>query len=93
MRHEGDYIDSATTSRCPPMPCETCRFMRCKLDPCRHSLQVAWPPDALTRLLMEADGVTESALDALLRRVARKSRDSAYESMQNPGGQTASDRS
>jgi hypothetical protein len=30
---------------------------------------LVWPPDALTRLLMAADGVTEDALDALFRRV------------------------
>jgi len=29
-----------------------------------------WPPDSLTRLLMQADNVTEIGLDALLRRVA-----------------------
>jgi hypothetical protein len=32
--------------------------------------ELAWPPDALTRLLMQADGVTEIEIDDLLRRVA-----------------------
>jgi hypothetical protein len=38
-------------------------------------LRLTSPPDPLTRLLMEADGVTEADLDALLRQViaARKS--------------------
>jgi hypothetical protein len=72
MGHEGNYIDNETTSNCLPMPCETYGFMRCKFNPCHHSLRVAWPPDALSRLLMEADGVTESALDALLKRVVQK---------------------
>jgi hypothetical protein len=30
----------------------------------------SWPPDPLTRLLMEADGVTEAALNGLLQRIA-----------------------
>ena len=34
---------------------------------CEHGL--LWPPDALTGLLMEADGITEDALDALFRRI------------------------
>jgi hypothetical protein len=72
MRHEGDYIDSGTTSNCLILPCETCRFMRCKHNPYHHSLRVAWPPDSLTRLLMETDGVTESPLDAILKGVVQK---------------------
>jgi hypothetical protein len=36
---------------------------------CCKNCQI-WPPDSLTRLLMQADSVTEIALDALLRRVA-----------------------
>ena len=34
-------------------------------------LRLRSPPDALTRMLMKADGVTEVDLDALLRRVAK----------------------
>jgi hypothetical protein len=36
----------------------------------RCQRHLIWPPDALTRLLMQADGVTEDVLDALLQRVA-----------------------
>jgi hypothetical protein len=36
---------------------------------CCKNFQI-WPPDSLTRLLMQADSVTEIDLDALLRRVA-----------------------
>jgi hypothetical protein len=63
MRQEGDDIDSGA-----------CTSMKCELKPCHHCWQVIWPPDALTRLLMEADGVTENALDALLKRVMLKRR-------------------
>jgi hypothetical protein len=31
---------------------------------------VSWQSDPLVRLLMEADGVTEAALDGLLQRIA-----------------------
>jgi len=61
MRQEGDDIDGGA-----------CTFMKCELNRCHHCSQVVWPPDALTRLLMEADGVTESALDAILKRVVLK---------------------
>jgi hypothetical protein len=33
-------------------------------------LRLASPPDSLTRLLMDADGVMEAELDALARRIA-----------------------
>jgi hypothetical protein len=46
---------AAAPRRCEPPSCE---------------LRLAGPPDALTRLLMEADGVTEADFDALLRRIA-----------------------
>jgi hypothetical protein len=32
-------------------------------------LERFWPPDPLTRMLMEADGVTETALFGLLHRI------------------------
>jgi hypothetical protein len=35
-----------------------------------NGLPPVWPPDSLTRLLMEADGVTEAGLGGLLQRVA-----------------------
>ncbi|MEJ0015205.1 MAG: hypothetical protein WDN25_01325 [Acetobacteraceae bacterium] len=35
------------------------------------ALRLASPPDPLTRMLMEADGVTESELDVLVQQVAR----------------------
>jgi hypothetical protein len=37
----------------------------------RRRSSVIWPPDALTRLMMEADHVSEIALDSLLQRIAR----------------------
>jgi hypothetical protein len=61
MRQEGDDIDSGA-----------CTFIKGELNPCHNCWQVVWPPDALTRLLMEADGVTDSALHALLKRVVLK---------------------
>lgn len=33
-------------------------------------LQLSWPPDPLTQLVMQADGVTEAELRGLLQRVA-----------------------
>jgi hypothetical protein len=35
-----------------------------------NGLPPVWPPDSLTRLLMEADGVTEAELGGPLQRVA-----------------------
>lgn len=63
MRQEGDDIDSGVYTS-----------MKCEINPCHHCWRVVWPPDALTRLLMEADGVAENALDALLKRVMLKRR-------------------
>jgi hypothetical protein len=34
-------------------------------------MRLSWPPDPLTMLMMEADGVTEADLSALLLKVAR----------------------
>jgi hypothetical protein len=50
----------------------------CQLRPARAwnfrrpgcGTRITWPPDPLTRLLMEADGVMETELDAILLRVA-----------------------
>jgi hypothetical protein len=71
MQHEGNSINSGARLNCSPMLCETCGCMMCEGHPSRQSLRMVWPPDALTRLLMKADGVAESTLDALLQRVAR----------------------
>ena len=72
MGYQSDYKDDGTTSNCSPVLCETCGFMRCKPDSCPHNGLVAWPPDDLTRLLMEADGVTEGELEGLLKRVGQR---------------------
>lgn len=72
MGYQSDHKDDGTTSNCSPVLCETCGFMRCKLNSCPHNGLVAWPPDDLTRLLMEADGVTESELERLLKRVGQR---------------------
>jgi hypothetical protein len=42
-----------------------------KCERCRCCSSLIWPPDALTRLMMEADRVSEIALDALLQRIVR----------------------
>jgi hypothetical protein len=34
-------------------------------------MRLSWPPDSLTVLMMEADGVTEAEIGALLLKVAR----------------------
>jgi hypothetical protein len=43
--------------------------LACATDWPRRGCLLDWPPDALTRLLMQADDVTEDALDSLLRRI------------------------
>jgi hypothetical protein len=48
---------------------DTMNGFACKADWPRRGRPLDWPPDALTRLLMQADNVTEDALDALLRRI------------------------
>jgi hypothetical protein len=49
--------------------CDNHRSATCSSKPCCFS-RLAWPPDALTRLLMNADRVPEVVLDALLQRIA-----------------------
>jgi hypothetical protein len=67
------YYDPVTDV--PAMPSQlSAERMSGSGRPC-CGLQLTSPPDPLTRLLMEADGVTEAYLDALLSQVitARKS--------------------
>jgi len=71
MQRADEYVDNASTTPDLSTACSISGFMRCKLDPCDHHLQIIWPPDALTRLVMAADGVSEEALDALLRRIVQ----------------------
>jgi hypothetical protein len=61
-----DLVAAATASRlgaamtgCQQMGPHNCR------------LRLVPPRDPLTRLLMEADGVTDAALDALVRNIAK----------------------
>ena len=71
VQYEGKPTDEEGMAAGISGVCETCGSMICKTEPCCHISYIAWPPDALTRLLMDADGIQESALDALLKRVAR----------------------
>jgi hypothetical protein len=43
----------------------------CECAPCRCRSWLAYPPDALTLLMMKSDGVSESSLHVLLFRVAK----------------------
>jgi hypothetical protein len=67
VRFRESRLDAVAVSRVEPdwvrpIWAQPLRRSRCQL-------KLAWPPDPLTRLLMDADGVTESELDGLLRRV------------------------
>jgi hypothetical protein len=64
-----DCVDNASTTSRFSMAYSISGSMQCEFYPCDHHLQIIWPPDALTRLLMAADGVSEEALDALLKRI------------------------
>lgn len=57
---------AAMSESCPGPAVMVC----CGLEQQCCSLRLFSPSDPLTRLLMKADGVTESYLDTLLRRVA-----------------------
>jgi hypothetical protein len=70
MRRKKGWTDNIAVRNCLPTAC------RYRAPATRRSaqpscqLRLAWPPDPLTRLLLQADGVTEADFDALLRRAA-----------------------
>jgi hypothetical protein len=69
MRFRESQLDAvANSSRAEPYWVRPMWARPLRRSGCR--LRLAWPPDSLTRLLMDADGVTETELDGLLRRVA-----------------------
>jgi hypothetical protein len=70
MRYEDNCVEISDTANGAPRHCENDGSANCKCEPCRCRSRLAWPPDALTRLLMEADRVPEFVLDDLLLRVA-----------------------
>jgi hypothetical protein len=49
---------------------QICRVRAWRLRRTGRSLLLGWSPDSLTKLLMDADGVTEAELNGLLRKVA-----------------------
>jgi hypothetical protein len=70
MRYEYNDIEIFAAVIDSPGHCESDGGAVCKCEPCRYRSGLAWPPDALTRLLMDADGVPEIVLERLLQRVA-----------------------
>jgi hypothetical protein len=58
---------AATSGPCSGRAVPTCRGSEQQCC----GLRLLSPPDALTRMLMKADGVTEAYLDALVRSVAK----------------------
>jgi hypothetical protein len=68
-RRNSQMVSVAASIRCPVLDrvrrMRAWRFRRASGAP-----PLAWPPDSLTRLLMDADGVTEAELSGLLQRVA-----------------------
>jgi hypothetical protein len=70
MRYEYDGIEIFSAVIDSPGRCESDGSAVCKCDPCRYRSALVWPPDALTRLLMDADGVPEIVLERLLQSVA-----------------------
>jgi hypothetical protein len=71
MQYKGKPTDEEGMAAGISQVCETCGSMICKTESGCHISYITWPPDALTQLLMDADGIHESALDAILKRVAR----------------------
>jgi hypothetical protein len=70
MQYEDDGLDIFTAVIGSPGHCECDASAMCKCEHCRYRSGLAWPPDALTRLLMDADRVPEIVLERLLRRIA-----------------------
>jgi hypothetical protein len=62
--------DDIAVTNCLPAACRHGAAAKRRFEPPSCQMRLAWPPDPLTRLLMDADGVTEADFDALLRKVA-----------------------
>jgi hypothetical protein len=71
MPHEDDCLDPSAEIAGSPGCYKTHDDEIHKCERCRCRSALIWPPDALTRLMMEADRVSEIALDALLQRIVR----------------------
>jgi hypothetical protein len=71
MPHEDDCLDTSAGFAGSPGYYENHEGEIRKCERCRCRSSPIWPPDPLTRLMMQADHVSEIALDALLQRVAR----------------------
>jgi hypothetical protein len=73
-RRNSQMVSIAASTRCPVLDrvrrMRAWRFRRASVARASSAPPLAWPPDSLTRLLMDADGVTEGELSGLLRRVA-----------------------
>ena len=70
MRYEDDGLDVFAAVIGSAGHYESHASAMCKCEPCRYRSGLNWPPDALTRLLMDADHVPEIALERLLQRIA-----------------------
>jgi hypothetical protein len=70
MPDEDDCVDNSPAFAGSPGHCKNDEDEIPKYKRCRCRSSAIWPPDALTRLMMEADHVSEIALDALLVRIA-----------------------
>jgi hypothetical protein len=70
MGYRNNGADDLDAKGAVVLPFRRCRDRMGQAGQNRCLRHVIWPPDALTRLLMQADGVTEDVLDSLLRRVA-----------------------
>jgi hypothetical protein len=69
MRDEDRYIGRPTVFHCFPGD-RASAICECECEPCCRSRWLPWPPDLITRLVMDADRVSENALAALLQRIA-----------------------
>lgn len=70
MRYEYDGVEIFAAVSGSPGHRESDGSVMCKCEPCRCRPGLVWPPDALTRLLMDADSVSEIVLERLLQRIA-----------------------
>jgi hypothetical protein len=69
MRYDNDRLDISHAVTGSPGHCESDASATCECDHSRFRSGLAWPPDALTRLLMDADRVPELVLERLLQRI------------------------
>jgi hypothetical protein len=70
MECKKSRIADGTMPMCIPALCRFRPKRARRSKPAACGQRLVWPPDPITRLLMEADGVTEIELDGLLRRIA-----------------------